>query len=375
MKKVFWWILGILLSPVLLFIILTILLYLPPVQRWAVDKATAVASEETGMQITIDHVRLAFPLDLSLGDLRVIHAPDTIADVERLVVDVRLLPLMTGRVVVNELEVLNTTLNTNGFVDAARIKGRFGRLFVSSKGIDLGQQTVELNGTRLEDAILDIALNDSVPEDTTATEPTTWKIHIDEAAIHRSDITLHMPGDTMHVATHIGTLAVREALIDLENETYTVASVDLENGALQYDNGPQLLANSQQPTANSLDFNHIALSNVTIGIDSIYYHDPTMRLHLRQVALKEKSGLQVTDLSGPVCMEDGSLRLPKFRLKTPHSDIDVELDMPLSLMEPIDPGQMRLRMNAQLGKQDLMVFLADMPRDFRNRWPDQPLTF
>ena len=393
MKKVFWWILGILLSPVLLFIILTILLYLPPVQRWAVDKATAVASEETGMLITLDHVRLSFPLDLSLGQLRVLHPTDstlhtslsspldTIADVERLVVDVRLLPLLTGKVVVNELEILNTKLNTNGFIDAARIKGRFGRFFVSSDGIDLGKQTVELNGTLLEDASLDIALNDSVPEDTTATEPTTWKIHIDEAAVRRSDLSLHMPGDTLRVAAHLGTLTVREALIDLENETYTVASVDLENGGLQYDNGPQLIANSQQliansqqSNANSLDFNHIDLSNITIGIDSIYYHDPTMRLYLRQVALKEKSGLQVTDLTGPVCMEDGNLRLPQFRLKTPHSEIDVQLDMPLSLMEPIDPGQLRLKMNAQLGKQDLMVFLADMPRDFQSRWPDQPLT-
>ena len=64
MKKVFWWILGILLSPILLFVILTILLYLPPIQNWAVDKVAAYASEQTGMEITVDNVRLSFPLDL-----------------------------------------------------------------------------------------------------------------------------------------------------------------------------------------------------------------------------------------------------------------------------------------------------------------------
>jgi autotransporter translocation and assembly factor TamB len=73
-------------------------------------------------------------------------------------------------------------------------------------------------------------------------------------------------------------------------------------------------------------------------------------------------------------MEDGAVKLPKFRLSTPYSDIDVELDMPLSLMEPVDPGKMRLRMNASLGKQDLMPFMADLPAAMRQRWPEYPLS-
>ena len=384
MKKVFWWILGILLSPILLFVILTILLYLPPIQNWAVDKVAAYASEQTGMEITVDNVRLSFPLDLEINRLRVI-APavsgspadhkqavsgspaDTIADMERLVVDVELLPLFGGKVVIDELEVTNTSLNTNGFIDAARVKGRFDRLYVTSKGIDLGKETVEVNGTRLENAQLDIQLNDSVPEDTTKSEPTRWKIHIDEATIAQSDLTLHMPGDSMSVKAHLGTLAAKEALVDLETQTYTVESVDWSNGALQYDQ-------NFLPRIEGLDYNHLDLSDIRIGIDSIYYHDPTLRMKLRQVALKEKSGLQVTDLSGPITMENGSIKLPKFRLKTPNSEIEVEMDMPLSLTDSIDPGKMRLKMNAQVGKKDLMVFLADMPKDFRQRWPDKPLS-
>jgi hypothetical protein len=143
--------------------------------------------------------------------------------------------------------------------------------------------------------------------------------------------------------------------------------VDWLNGAVKYDQ-------NYQPHIEGPDYNHIDLSDITVGIDSIYYCDPTLRLHLRQVALKEKSGLAVTHLSGPVVMENGAVKLPKFRLSTPYSDIDVELDMPLSLMEPVDPGKMRLRMNASLGKQDLMPFMADLPVAMRQRWPEYPLT-
>ena len=377
MKKAFWWILIILLSPVLLFLVLTVLLYLPPVQNWAVDKVTAIASEKTGMDISIDRINLSFPIDLSIDHFRVNKSQqptadgqqlnDTIADVERMVVDVQLWPLFSSKVVINELEVTNTQFNTLDMVAAAQVKGRFSRLFMASKGIDLDKQTVDMNGSRLEEAYLDIQMADSIPEDTTTSEPTLWKIYVDSMTVDRSDVVFHMPGDTMSVSAHMGTLTAREALIDLGTQTYTVGSVDWLNGAVKYDQ-------NYQPHIEGLDYNHIELSDITVGIDSIYYCDPTLRLHLRQVALKEKSGLAVTHLSGPVAMENGAVKLPKFRLSTPYSDLDVELDMPLSLMEPVDPGKMRLRMNASLGKQDLMPFMADLPVAMRQRWPEYPLT-
>ena len=367
MKKIFWWILIILLSPVLLFVVLTVLLYLPPVQNWAVDKVTAIASEKTGMDISVDRIDLSFPLDLSIDHFRVLQKPDTIADVERMVVDVQLLPLFSSKVVINELEVTNTSLNTLDMVAAAQVKGRFSRLFMASKGIDLDKGTVELNGSRLEDAFFDIQMADSIPEDTTASEPVLWKIYVDSITIDRSDVVFHMPGDTMSISAHLGHLAAREALIDLGSQTYTVGSVDWLHGAVKYDQ-------NFQPHIEGLDYNHIDLSDISVGIDSIYYHDPTMRMYLRQVALKEKSGLAVTHLSGPIAMVDGAIKLPKFRLSTPYSDIDVELDMPLSLMEPVDPGKMRLKMNASLGKQDIMPFMADLPAAMRQRWPEYPLT-
>ncbi len=365
MKKAFGWILGILFSPVLLFVVLTILIYLPPIQNWLVDKVADYASEQTGMEITVGNVNLSFPLDLGVDDVMVLHQPDTIADVDRVVVDIQLLPLLSSRVVINQLEIKNTCINTNGFVDAARVKGHFRRLFVRSDGIDLKKETLELNGAILEYANLDIAMNDSVPEDTTESD-NSWKIHVDVAKVRRSDISFHMPGDTMSVKAHIGTLTAKEALVDLGSQTYTVNSVDWVNGALKYDQ-------NFEPRIEGLDYNHIDLTNINIGIDSIYYNDPTLRMSIRQVAMLEKNGLQIANLSGPVIMENGSLRLPKFHLVTPTSDIELALDMPLNLMDSLNPDNMQLDMKARIGKQDVVYFLQDMPMAFREKWPDQQL--
>ena len=52
------------LTPLVLILLLSILLYLPPVQNWAVKQVAAYASESTGMEISVKHVRLVFPLKL-----------------------------------------------------------------------------------------------------------------------------------------------------------------------------------------------------------------------------------------------------------------------------------------------------------------------
>ena len=322
MKKVVWWIIGILLSPVLLFAVLVFLLYLPPVQNWAVDKVAEIASEKTGMEISVGHVQLKFPLDLAIDDFKMIHEQDTIADVSQLVVDVQLRPLFNKRVVINQLEINDTKLNTNGFVDAVCVKGDFERLFLTSKGIDMDRQTVEVNGARLEGARLDVLMRDSVPEDTTTTK-TLWVIHADSVSIIRSDLAFHMPSDSIDVSARFGALTAREVLADLGTPAYSVGSIDWTGGALRY---------------NDIDM-------------------PQLSMH-----------------TGSITMQNDSLRVPSFCLKTPDSNILVDLDFPLSFTDSIRPGNMALRVDVQLARQDMMPFMSALPNAMQERWPQYPLS-
>ena len=104
MKKVLKWMGIALLAPVLLVAMLAVSLYIPPIQNWAVKKAASVASEKTGMDISVERVRLQFPLDLRLEGFRMLRqndslpqCKDTIADIRSLVVDVQLWPLLKSR--------------------------------------------------------------------------------------------------------------------------------------------------------------------------------------------------------------------------------------------------------------------------------------
>ncbi len=67
LKKIVIWTLAVLLTPVLLFVVLAVLLYLPPVQNWVVDKVASVVSEKTGMTVRVGYVKLEWPLNLGTG--------------------------------------------------------------------------------------------------------------------------------------------------------------------------------------------------------------------------------------------------------------------------------------------------------------------
>ena len=366
MKKTLLWILALLLSPVLLFLLLTVLLYLPPVQNWAVQKVTAIASEKTGMDISVGRVGLKFPLDLTVHDFLMIHQPDTIADVRQLTADVQLWPLLSKKVIVNGLELSHTRLNTNGFLSDLQVKGSLGRLSLSSRGIDLDQETAEVNGAVLEDADLCILLSDTAAVDTT-TSDLKWVVNADSISIRRSQIDLHMPGDSMRVQAYLGDAGAREVTADLGRQRYLVGRLHWHDGSLRYDR-------PYEPAINGLDYNHLALTDIFLGIDSVSYQDPTVALNIRYARLKEKSGLELKELSTSVAMDDRKLRLPHVRLRTADSDLEGRLVMDLNAFDEQHPGKLDVDLNASLGKQDVLRFAGDLPQQFSRQYPNRPIT-
>ncbi len=362
------------LTPILLFFILAALLYLPPVQNWAVKKVAAIASDKTGMEITVGHVNLEWPFDLGIDDFRMLHpndslknVTDTIADIGHLTANIQLRPLLNKHVVIDELSMRETKLNTNGFISDLRIKGQMKELCLSSKGIDLDKETVEVNGARLVKADLDIQLSDTAAVDTT-TSDNKWIINADSLSIHQSRVAIHLPGDTLHIDAYMGHAVAKEADIDLGKSIYKVSSLRWDDGKLNYDN-------RFEPSAPGFDANHIALSYIYLGIDSISYTPQGTSFYVHKTSFKEKCGIEIAKLEGGIKFDSAfnKVQIPALSLRTPDSDIYTEVDMDFNAFDERNPGKMRVRLNTQLGKQDLMKLLGDMPTSFIRRYPNHPI--
>ncbi|MBP5386129.1 MAG: phage tail protein, partial [Prevotella sp.] len=301
MKKAMKWLAILLVTPILLFLLLTLLLYLPPVQNWAVDKVAAYASEQTGMDISVGHVALRFPLDLTADDVRVIKdndsipgVRDTIADVGKLYVDIQLKPLFKKQVEIDALGFERLRLNTDGLIPDVRVKGNVEKVDLQCHGVNLKESLANVDHALLDSAKLEICLADTMPPDTTETE-NNWRIRVADLQLKRTQIDLRMPGDTMQVRGYISEAKAKEGDIDLGQGKYKVGQLDCQIPRLQYDN-------RFHPATDGLDANHIEVSDMAVRVDSVSYSESGLKLALRSCSFKEKSGLQVDELTAKVAL-------------------------------------------------------------------------
>lgn len=376
MKKLLLWTWIVLLTPVLLFLVLMVLLYLPPVQNFAVQRVASFMSERTGTDVGVKRVTLRFPLDLNVKGVRFImpndslpQVRDTVADVENVVANVKLMPLFHKRVVVKELSVAKAKINTSSLIASARVSGYVDQFRVDSRGIDLEAQTVEIDHVRLSQVHVDVALSDTVPPDTTSSK-VEWLIRIAQARVDDSDITVHMPGDTLQIAARLGRVSLDDALCDLGRQSYTVSRFRWNDGAVGYDN-------RFEPRLKGLDFNHVSLSEIGVAIDSVSYRDDALSMKLSSCSLVEKSGLRVNRLETSVRLDSMRVELPCLLLVTPDSRLEAVCRMDMNAFDKEHPGNAYLRLLASVGKQDILRFaggaLKALPSDFMRRYPNAPL--
>jgi len=377
MKKYAKWMGIFFITPFLLIFMLAVLLYLPPVQNWAVRQVASYASESTGMDISVRHVQLVFPLKLGVEGVKVLqpidslkdsrnlalkNKKDTVADIGKIVVDVQLKPLFNNQVMVDELYFTKMKVNTTNFIREARIKGNVGKLRLIAHGIDLGKERVNVDDAILADASLSVELSDTVPPDTT---PSTnyWKINIQKLKLKNTDFALHMPGDTLQVNAYLGDALARTAYLDLYKGLYQVEHLDWKNCRVNYDQ------NFVRPVSG-LDFNHLAFTDMALKADSFYFCDSKIDVKIREAKLREKCGLHVEQLYGRFVMDSLRLQLPDIYLRTPSSNLQASVDMDLNAFAEKNPGKMMARVNGAIGRSDLFLFIGDvLPKQIRRHWP------
>lgn len=222
-----------LLTPFLIFLLAAALLYCPPVQRWAVDKACAWAEAETGYRVGIGQVRLAFPIDLVLADLTARDAEgDTLLDCKALKLSIPIRPLFDKRVDVDGFLLSKAQLNTKSLISDTHVEGTVGRLEVDAHGYRWAANHIDGLRATLSDADVLVVLSDTAQKDTTPSAP--WLIELDRADIRRSRARVVLPGDTVSTALTIREATARGGLFNTGEPRYTLTNLSLEADCARY---------------------------------------------------------------------------------------------------------------------------------------------
>ena len=363
-RRVSW----ILLTPVLLFVILMILLYIPPVQNLLRREVTAYASKATGMQIQVERIDLRFPLNLLVRGVEVIQQPDTLLSLESLNVRVQAWPLVKGKVEVDEVTLSQVAFNSANLIEGMKIKGVLGRFFLQSHGVDLSNELAVINQTELSDTHVQMLMNDTTttPKDTTASAPVNWKVDLHKLKLKNVSFSMQLPADSMRMAAHIGEAFINDAQADLKNQFYELKQFLLSGSSANYDTGVA-------KPGEGFDASHIAVRDIRIGLDSLLYKGRDMNAVIREFSMNERSGLSITSLTGRAFSNDSIIRIPGIKLQTPHSEIDLSAQTYWELVNIPTTGRLSAGLNAYIGKEDVMLFAGGLPDSFKEAYPFRPL--
>lgn len=345
-----------------------VLLYVPPVQNLIRREVTAYASKATGMQIQVERIDLRFPLNLLVRGVEVIQQPDTLLSLESLNVRVQAWPLLKGKVEVDEVTLSRVAFNSANLIDGMEIKGVLGRFFLQSHGVDLSNETAVINATELSDTHVQMLMNDTTttPKDTTASAPVNWKVDLHQLKLKNVSFSMQLPADSMRMAAHIGEATIDDAQADLKNQFYGLKQFLLSGTSASYDTG------AAKP-AEGFDASHIAVRDVSIGLDSLLYKGRDMKAVIREFTMNERSGLSVTSLTGRAFSNDSIISVPGLKLQTPHSEIDLSAHTYWELVNIPTTGRLSANLNAYIGKEDVMLFTGGLPDSFKEAYPFRPL--
>ena len=367
MKKALKWLGITVATPIALFLLLAILLYIPPVQNFAVHQVANYLSGNLGMDVRIDKVRLAFPLDLAVHHMTAVEKGDTLLNADRLRLNVKLMPLFEGRADVDGFELYGLVIDTKSYISDTRIKGHAGKLTAAAHGVDWEKELVNLDHARLHDADIYVTLNDTAKKDTTESKA-KWNIAVKKVDIERSKVHLQMPGDSMRIYANLGRAALRGGAFDTGRNYYAVKALQLQDCDVNYDI-PYI-----KPVVG-IDPNHIAVKRLTLMLDTLSYNNEgVLRAGLRGLTLHEKCGLDVTRLSGSVYMDTTQLRLPALLLRTPASRIDADVAFDFKAFSAGKGGHCQAMVDASIGYDDIRTLATGyVDKTYLRALPHKPL--
>lgn len=358
--KILKWIGGIGLSVVGLVCLLIVAVYLPPVQRWLKDKTTAYLSEQTGLRVEIERIKLSPLLDLMAERISAVSGQDTVVAAGRLTLDIKMLPLFVGKVELKDFELRDAKLNTLDMISDTQIKGRFQLLAIDMPAVaNLSSKQVDINRVRLKDADVKILLSDTAAVDTATSEPPQWRIALGELKVERTKLYVQMPDDSMRLGGNVQALSLRQADIDLEQDSYKVGEMALDASDVSYD------LPYMKPT-NGLDTNHLFFAQLNINARDINYIKGSLDLDLKRLALKEKSGIEVSNARGILHYDSTLLKLSDGLVESPYSRLEASAKVGSN-------GLLEIKATGYAGKQDIAMLIGEAMNDMVKQMPDKPL--
>ncbi len=375
-------------------------IYTPWFQSIAVEAAVKGMNTDTRV-FQLDYFRLNFPLALDARGLLMIEEGDTTFGAKSVDLDISLLPLLGMRVELNHADISGATFTMGSPDSAMYMTVRQADLNVERAMVSLATSKIEVDAAMLSNGRMFMALkNDTTPVPLDTVPSTPWFIHANTLELKNVQYTMTYESLIDTLSATVPYAVLRDGTVDMRRHDINANELDVRDVTARYiypavipdslptayDPNPTVpwtvrgdklsltakealyAVNGVKPLPG-LDFNYLQANDITIKVDSFYNKLIEVRVPVRELSGRERSGLQL-DASGLFDMDSTMMRVDNFKVATPNShllldgymgvgDLTTDTTLPLGLATS---GYLGLR-DINLAFPDLTVYTSGLGED------------
>lgn len=344
-------VLIIVLLPFVLLLLVSILLYTPFVQQWAVKYASEKISEASGMIFKAEELHLDFPANIRLNGVSMLRSPkDTLAMVQELKLRIDPLPLLKNRASVPMLRLQGAYVNLPDSTGLNEMKIRINDLKASDIFANLDDHTADLGTWDLDGGSFMMRhLNpEKKPDEEKSENNIDWKLRMQRLGIKNLATLIDMPLDSLIVDAYVGWGQITKPMVDLNTILVTAKRLELKESRVKYarDHGPAV--------KETMDYTHIVVDPVALDVKDIKSQLANLDLEVVDFKAKDRCGLEVKGLSGVYHMDSLGIKIADLNLRTAKSELVArQADLPWGIFSKDTTAVVSVDLDASLDLTDL----------------------
>jgi len=393
--------------------------YIPWVQNKLKDVACHYASEKTGKDISVGNVNIGFPLDVTADDVLVRDENgDTLFKADEVKADVAVKPLIEGKVDAENIELKGgkTQIKTDdGSLD---LDASINQAQVKRAQVDLKNNTVDVDDAKVKGGKGKLSYkSEKKKPDDDKSESKPWKVKANKVAIDDIDYQMDMKPTFDQLDAHIDHADAKDVKVDIGENTVDVGSLNVDGADVDYQHPNEADAQKYRkqhpmpPTSDiddddndspwkvkadnvrlknghgtyrttghqpskpgkDLDLDHIEVDDVDVAVDNFETEGNHVKVPVKHVSGKERSGLEVKDASGSVEMNDRGLDLNDVKLKTKGSDIKLDAHVDQDMLDGKPNGKAQLDTDSQIDLNEVEKIVPDARKALKDLPHKQPI--
>ena len=353
------------LSLAVLVAVMPFALYIPAVQERVTAFVVEKVRESAGYDVSVGSFLLKFPLKVAVDDFCVAEAEgDTMVSGGRVVVDVRVLPLLMGDLIVRNVDLEDVGYRMTSSDSSLTLSAKIGKFTLKDSKIELLTNYMNLQDAVIDGADVDITIDPrkAKPEAAdTSSQPAKLLIDLRKAKLRNVGYRMRMMPEIDSLYARIGDGELKGVSLNLTANMVRLRSLTVDSLSASYFKPSagalkEFLAEGYKNEADTLDkggsavwtviadslhvgnsnavyavkgtvpkpgfdMDYISLSGVGIDLGRLYSRGTRLRVPVRRISAVERCGISLDSLSGLFEINDSMILADNIKLRTLMSEI------------------------------------------------------